>query len=91
MTTEAERLASEMQQYGVTTMNRWATGGATMIRQQAAEIERKDALLRRALEALDFYLHESCIKERNDPHYTNEDRSAWDAAAAIKQHFGEQP
>lgn len=44
-TTEAEALASEMQRYGVTTMNRWACDGATLIRQQAAEIERLTAEL----------------------------------------------
>jgi len=32
-------LAEEMQRYGVTTMNRWATDGATLIRSQHAEIE----------------------------------------------------
>jgi len=37
---EALKLADEMQKFGVTTMNRWATDGAAMIRSQHAEIER---------------------------------------------------
>jgi hypothetical protein len=37
--TEAERLAAELQRYGVTTMNRWAIDGALMIRKLAAENE----------------------------------------------------
>ena len=36
---EALELAEEMQRYGVTTMNRWATDGAAMLRSQHAEIE----------------------------------------------------
>jgi len=37
---EALKLADEMQKFGVTTMNRWATDGAAMLRSQHAEIER---------------------------------------------------
>ena len=40
----AEALAAEMQRYGVTTMNRWATDGATLIRSQAQEIENLKAV-----------------------------------------------
>ena len=43
---KAEQLAAEMQRYGVTTMNRWATDGASLLRAQ-------DALLKQALEALE--------------------------------------
>ena len=44
----AEALAAEMQRYGVTTMNRWATDGAALIRSQAQEIERLTACLKQA-------------------------------------------
>ena len=41
---KAIELAAEMQRYGVTTMNRWATDGAQTIRTQHAEIERLEAV-----------------------------------------------
>ena len=51
---KAEQLAAEMQRYGITTMNRWATDGAALLRQQ-------DALLRQALVAMELFVDE--------PHY----------------------
>ena len=46
---KASELADEMQRYGVVTMNRWATDGSALLRQQ-------EAVIRQMLEAMDDLL-----------------------------------